>query len=90
MPTLPNLTGKQLLSALSSLGFQVIRTRGSHTSCGLSMSERPVVPVHVGETIAPGLLSRILRDCDISARPISKRLCRDSVTLPVRAAAAWR
>jgi len=31
MPTLPNLTGKQLLSALSSLGFQVIRTRGSHS-----------------------------------------------------------
>jgi len=40
MRKLPNLTGKQLLSALSSLGFQVIRTRGSHHLCGISMGER--------------------------------------------------
>lgn len=30
MAKLPTVTGKQLIPALSSLGFHVVRTRGSH------------------------------------------------------------
>ena len=30
MPKLPSLTGKQLIAALDSLGFKLVRTRGSH------------------------------------------------------------
>jgi predicted RNA binding protein YcfA (HicA-like mRNA interferase family) len=74
MPKLPNLTGKQLLSALSSLGFQVIRTRGSHYFARHPDGRATVVPAHAGETIGPGLLSRILRDCDISKADLEKAL----------------
>ncbi|HTO88553.1 MAG TPA: type II toxin-antitoxin system HicA family toxin [Thermoanaerobaculia bacterium] len=60
---------------LSSLGFQVIRTRGSLHFVRHLGGRATVVPVHAGETIGPGLLSRILRDCDIS-KATSRRLYR--------------
>jgi predicted RNA binding protein YcfA (HicA-like mRNA interferase family) len=66
MPKLLSLTGKQLIAALRRLGFEVIRSRGSHTFLRHSDGRATTVPVHAGETIGPGLLSRILRDCDIS------------------------
>ncbi|MGH9316014.1 MAG: type II toxin-antitoxin system HicA family toxin [Thermoanaerobaculia bacterium] len=66
MPKLPKVTGKQLVAALSSLGFQLVRTRGSHAFLRHPDGRATVVPVHSGETIGPGLLSRILRDCEIT------------------------
>jgi len=33
-----------------------------------------VVPVHSGEIIGPGLLHRILRDCQLTADQLSKLL----------------
>jgi hypothetical protein len=33
-----------------------------------------VVPLHSGETIGPGLLSKILRDCQVSQEDILKLL----------------
>jgi predicted RNA binding protein YcfA (HicA-like mRNA interferase family) len=66
MTKLPSLTGKQLVAALSSLGFQVVRTRGSHQFLRHADGRATVVPIHAGETIGKGLLSRILRDCEIS------------------------
>ena len=66
MTKLPNLTGQQLISALRKAGFDVIRVRGSHHFLRHSDGRSTVVPVHRGETIGPGLLSKILRDCDIA------------------------
>ncbi|MGH9367725.1 MAG: type II toxin-antitoxin system HicA family toxin [Thermoanaerobaculia bacterium] len=66
MPKLPKVTGKQLVAALSSLGFQLVRTHGSHAFLRHPDGRATVVPVHSGETIGPGLLSRILRDCEIA------------------------
>jgi len=66
MGKLPSLTGKQLVTALSALGFQVVRTRGSHHFLRHPDGRATVVPVHAGETIGPGLVSRILRDCEIT------------------------
>ena len=74
MPTLPSISGKQLVSALESLGFQVIRTRGSHRFMRHPDGRATVVPVHAGETIGPGLLARILRDCDVSRDELAKAL----------------
>jgi len=50
---------------LSKAGFQVIRVRGSHHFLRHSDGRSTVVPVHSGESIGPGLLLRILRDCDL-------------------------
>ena len=66
MSRAPRLTGKQLIAALGRAGFQVTRIRGSHHFVRHQDGRGTVVPVHAGETIGPGLLSKILRDCDLT------------------------
>lgn len=66
MTKLPALTGQQLISALHKTGFEVLRVKGSHHFVRHSDGRCTVIPVHRGETIGPGLLSKILRDCDMS------------------------
>ena len=66
MSKLPRCTGKQLIEALQRAGFEVLRIRGSHHFLCHPDGRRTVVPVHSGETIGPGLLSKILRDCELS------------------------
>ena len=66
MSRFPALTGKGLIRALQSVGFEMIRTRGSHHFLRHPDGRAVVIPVHLGETIGPGLLSRILRDVDMT------------------------
>jgi predicted RNA binding protein YcfA (HicA-like mRNA interferase family) len=66
MTRLPTLTGQQLISALRKAGFEVLRVKGSHHFLRHSDGRCTVIPVHRGETIGPGLLSKILRDCDMA------------------------
>ena len=66
MTKLPNLTGQQLISALRKAGFEVIRVRGSHHFLKHTDGRCTVVPLHRGETIGPGLMAKILRDCDLT------------------------
>ncbi len=54
------------MGALHKAGFQEIRVKGSHHFLRHSDGRCTVVPVHRGEVIGPGLLSKILRDCDMS------------------------
>jgi len=63
---LPGLTGKRLISALAKLGFDVIRVRGSHHFLRHPDGRSTIVPVHANETIGPGLLNKILRDCELT------------------------
>ena len=66
MSKLPSLTGREVISALGRAGFEVIRVRGSHHFMLHSDGRRTVVPLHSGETIGPGLLAQILRDCQLT------------------------
>lgn len=66
MTKLPALTGKELIAALSHAGFEVARVRGSHQILRHTDGRTTVVPVHAGETIGPGLLAAILRDCELT------------------------
>lgn len=66
MTKLPRPTGQQLIKALCKTGFQVIRVKGSHHFLRHSDGRCTVVPVHRGEVIGPGLMSQILRDCDMT------------------------
>ncbi len=59
---LPALTGEQVIQALQRGGFGVVRIRGSHHLLRHSDGRTTVVPAHAGETIGPGLMSKILRD----------------------------
>ena len=62
----PQITGAELIGALGRAGFSVARVRGSHHFLRHDDGRRTVVPVHSGETIGPGLLNKILRDCQVS------------------------
>jgi predicted RNA binding protein YcfA (HicA-like mRNA interferase family) len=53
------------MSARRKAGFEVARVKGSHHFLRHSDGRGTVVPVHAGETIGPGLLSAILRDCEL-------------------------
>ncbi|MBI1815465.1 MAG: type II toxin-antitoxin system HicA family toxin [Deltaproteobacteria bacterium] len=74
MPKLPRLTGKTLIAALGKLGFQLIRIRGSHHYLRHADGRATVVPMHAGETIGPGLMNQILRDCELRREDIESAL----------------
>jgi predicted RNA binding protein YcfA (HicA-like mRNA interferase family) len=66
MSKLPSLTGKGIVSLLKKTGFIVERQRGSHVFLKHEDGRATVVPVYSGETIGPGLLSKILRDVEMT------------------------
>jgi predicted RNA binding protein YcfA (HicA-like mRNA interferase family)/predicted RNase H-like HicB family nuclease len=74
MTSLPSLTGKDLLSVLKKAGFELLRVKGSHHFLRHEDGRSTVVPVHSGETIGPGLLAKILRDCDLNREQFQKFL----------------
>lgn len=65
MSRAPRLTGSDLIAALRKAGFTVKRVKGSHHFLVHEDGRRTVVPRHAGETIGPGLLHKILRDCQM-------------------------
>jgi len=62
---LPQITGREVVSALRKAGFEGVRIKGSHHFLRHPDGRGTVVPVHAGETIGPGLLAAILRDCEL-------------------------
>jgi predicted RNA binding protein YcfA (HicA-like mRNA interferase family) len=63
---LPALTGPEVIQALERGGFTLVRIRSSHHFFRHPDGRTTVVPVHSGETIGPGLLGQILRDCGLN------------------------
>jgi predicted RNA binding protein YcfA (HicA-like mRNA interferase family) len=74
MSKLPSLTGKEVVSLLKKVGFIVERQRGSHIFLKHGDGRATVVPIHSGETIGPGLLSKILRDVEMTKDDLLKIL----------------
>ena len=74
MTSYPAVKGKDLVAALGRAGFVVARIKGSHHFLRHSDGRVTVVPVHAGETIGPGLLSRILRDAKLDRDALQKLL----------------
>ncbi|SJM95440.1 YcfA family protein [Crenothrix polyspora] len=72
MTDIPALTGKALLLILKKAGFELLRIKGSHHFLQHPDGRSTVVPVHSGETIGPGLLAKILRDCDWNREQFKK------------------
>jgi len=65
MAKLARLTGQQVIAALKRAGFEVLRVKGSHHFLIHADGRRTVVPVHRGEVVGPGLMLKILRDCEM-------------------------
>jgi predicted RNA binding protein YcfA (HicA-like mRNA interferase family) len=74
MSNIPAVTSQRLIKALRKMGFEVIRRKGSHNFLQHVDGRCTVIPVHAGETIGRGLLSQIMRDCEISAEELKKFL----------------
>lgn len=66
MTRLPRLDGRAVITALGRAGFEVVRIKGSHHLLRHSDGRTTTVPVHGSEIIGPGLLGKILRDCDLA------------------------
>lgn len=62
MPKLPVLSGKELIKILSKIGFQHIRTRGSHAILNKNDSEKGkiTIPVPLHSELAKGTLKSIM------------------------------
>jgi len=74
MSRIPRVTGPELIFALAKAGFTVQRVKGSHHFLRHQDGRSTVVPSHSGETIGPGLLHKILRDCQMTAEQLSALL----------------
>lgn len=62
MNRMPRTTGLHVVQALKKIGFEVARQRGSHVFLKHPDGRRAVVPVHGGETLGVGLISKIQKD----------------------------
>jgi predicted RNA binding protein YcfA (HicA-like mRNA interferase family) len=74
MSRLPRISGLRLISVLKRIGFSVIRIKGSHHFLRHPDGRTTVVPVHRGEEIGPGLMVRILRECEVSVETLRESL----------------
>jgi predicted RNA binding protein YcfA (HicA-like mRNA interferase family) len=72
MSRIPTITGPEMVAALARRGFVVIRIKGSHHFLRDAEGRCTVVPVHAGETLGPGLLHKILRDCHLDVADIRR------------------
>ena len=64
--TLPALTSYQAIAALQRAGFVIIRQSGSHVVLRHPDGRTTVVPQHRGRSIGKGLLSKILKDVQMT------------------------
>ena len=65
MTRLPRVTGAHVVRSLRQAGFTVVRQRRSHVIMKHPDGRGTVVPVHSGETMGVGLLSKIQKDIAI-------------------------
>ena len=70
MPRLPLLSGKEIIRALSKIGYREIRQRGSHIRLACSGKKSVTVPEY--RVVGRGLLRKILRDTEISPDDFDK------------------
>ncbi len=66
MSKLPSISGKTLISYLQKIDFIVVRIKGSHHFLKHMDGRVTVVPVHANEDLGPGILSKILKDCNLT------------------------
>jgi len=72
---LPIVSGKDVVKALTKIGYKVVRQRGSHLRLKdpTNPSHEPItVPFH--KELKPGLLRKIIKDADLSVEEFKKLL----------------
>jgi len=73
MPKLPILSGKAVVKALSKIGFEHVRTRGSHAILNKQTEDGKItIPVPLHKELAKGTLKSIMRQADLSLEDFLK------------------
>jgi len=74
MHKLPIIKGKELTKFLKSLGFKIVRTKGSHVRLRTEDQRRvTTIPIHKNKDLPKGLLRTIIReDLEISLEEFCK------------------
>ncbi len=62
MSKLPVIKGKDFVKFLQSIGFNIIRTRGSHVRLKAEDGRVTTVPIHSNKNLPKGLLRKIIRE----------------------------
>lgn len=60
------VSAEKVIKALSRIGFQSLRQRGSHLFMKHPDGRSTVIPVHPGEELGRGVLMEILNDAGLS------------------------
>lgn len=72
MPKLSPIGGKELIKILNKVGFVYVRQKGSHARVVHTDGRRTSIPIHSGANVQPGLLRKILHDCQITPEEYNK------------------
>jgi predicted RNA binding protein YcfA (HicA-like mRNA interferase family) len=65
---------RRVIKLLNKVGFQTIRQRGSHVILKHPDGRVTVVPIHPGEDVGRGLLSKIIKDTGMTREQFLKLL----------------
>ena len=68
------IPAKKVIKGLNKIGFEVVRQRGSHIILKHPDGRETVVPLHPGEDIGRGLLSKIIKDTRMTREQFLKLL----------------
>lgn len=72
MPKLSPIRARDLIRILEKLGFEQVRQKGSHLRMKHPNGRRTTIPIHSGEKVGVGLLTKILRDVNVSRQEFEK------------------
>jgi predicted RNA binding protein YcfA (HicA-like mRNA interferase family) len=70
------IPARKVIKLLNKIGFEVVRQRGSHVILKHPDGRLTIVPVHSGEDIGRGLLSKIIRDIRMTREEFLKLLAK--------------
>ena len=66
MPKLPVLSGKGMIKILSKIGFEHLRTKGSHAILNKLDNGKITIPVPLHKELSKGTLRSIMRQADLN------------------------
>ena len=70
------VSAEKVIKALSKIGFQPVRQRGSHLFMRHSDGRSTVIPIHPGEELGGGILKEILSDVGMNREELLDLLDR--------------
>ena len=76
MKRVPTITAKTMISFLKSMGFELLRQKGSHKFFKHPDGRSATIPEHKGEDLGRGITLKILKDIDISSDDFAKWLSK--------------